>query len=186
MYTFDPRTQINPFQTTTQTPIAQNPWGVYGTDYTQLLSGIQSQLNLITEYIRADLNRRSEMTAPVQSPVRLRESDSHIYCELFLAQLTVGDVEVEVAGNRIICRTRIPFFAGKTWFTTATVPRGFEVFELPDGRIELSWVCPVAFQAKEIEASFREGALCISIPKSEAVVTRQTVKVAKEQIARVQ
>ena len=151
----------------------------------QMISCMQTQLNLCTEYIRTDLARRSE--ASTVCPVRMRESDSHIYCELYLGQLSVGDVEVEVVGNRIICRARVPMMGSRNWLATAQLPRGFECFTLPDGRVELCWVCPVSFQAKEIEACFRDNCLCICIPKTEAATTRQSVKVvASETIARVQ
>lgn len=192
-------TQTNPFQTQQQ---QQNLWGSYPQmqslsqmpyatvggspmDMQQMMSCMQTQLNLCTEYMRADLARRSE-AGSAACPVRMRESDSHIYCELYLGQLTIGDVECEVVGNRIICRTRVPMMSSRSWYQ-AQMPRGFECFTLPDGRLELCWVCPVSFQAKEIEACFRDNCLCICIPKTEAVATRQSVNVvANETIARVQ
>jgi hypothetical protein len=154
-------------------------------DMQQVLSCMQSQLNLCTEYMRADMARKQELSSAA-CPVRMRETDSHIYCELYLPQLTVGDCEVEVAGNRILCRTRLPLMAARNWLQSAQMPRGFECFTLPDGRLEFCWVCPVAFQAKEVEACFRDNCLCICIPKVEAVATRQPVKVVAGEIARVQ
>lgn len=118
-------------------------------------------------------------------PVRLRESDSHVYCDVFLPNLTVGDVEVDVTGNRITCRTRVPLAPNQRWAWNAiTLPRGLDIYELPDGRIEYTWLCPVSFQAKEVEATFREGFLCICVPKSDAVSHRQPVKISKESVAR--
>lgn len=118
------------------------------------------------------------------SPIRVRESDAHIYCDIFFPQLTLGDVEVEVAGNRIICRTRVPVAPISRWMpVTAQLPRAFDLFELPDGRVECSWICPVLFQAKEVEASFREGFLSICVTKAE-VTPKHIVKVAKESTTR--
>lgn len=120
------------------------------------------------------------MTSDV-TPVRLRESDSQIYCDIYLPQLNIGDVEVETSGNRIVCRTRVPVAPISRWLPTMTqLPRGFECFELPDGRIEFSWLCHVPFQAKDVEATFRDGFLCICVTKVETTTNRHPIKVAKE------
>ena len=113
------------------------------------------------------------------SPLRLRESDSHIFWELYLPQLNMGDVDVEVSGNRIICRTRVPVSPTNRWWITTHIPRGFELFELADGRVEFNWLATIAFQAKEVEATWREGFLCVCIPKTE-VSPKHTVKVVKD------
>ena len=163
--------------------------GIGSVETLQMLSRIEAQLSLVTELLRVSSlqgrNYSGVQTADV-NPIRLRESDSVIYCELFLSTLSVGDVEVEVNGNRVICRTLVPFAQINRWYSVSTMPRGFEFFQLPDGRVELSWTCPVSFVAKDIEASFREGFLCISIPKAPVATTTQKVKVAKESSARVQ
>ena len=113
--------------------------------------------------------------------VRIRESDANLYCDIFLPHLTMGDVEVETNGNRIICRTRIPVSMNYRWTIAAgQLPRNFEIFEIPDGRVEYSWTCPVLFQGKDVEATFREGFLCICIPKAETSALKHTVKVVKE------
>ena len=119
-------------------------------------------------------------------PIRLRENDTHLFCEILLPQLTIGDVEVDVIGNRIVCRTRVPVMGGiGRWLSQfAQAPRGFEVFELNDGRVEFCWLAPVPFQAKEIEASFRDGFLCVCVPKAEATAARHSVKVVKETTGR--
>jgi hypothetical protein len=113
------------------------------------------------------------------SPIRLRENDSHSFCEILLPNVTIGDVEVEVQGNRITCRTRVPVAPLTRWLQATQLPRGFELFELPDGRIEFCWVSTTPFIAKEVEASFKEGFLCICVPKTE-VLPRHNVKVVKE------
>lgn len=162
---------------------------VIGSSYesTQILMRIEAQLALVTELLRVSLQGRNYTGVQAEiNPIRLRESDSAIYCELYLAQLTVGDVEVEVNGNRVICRTLVPFAQINRWYSVTSMPRGFEFFQLPDGRVEFAWTCPVSFNAKDIEASFREGFLCISIPKTHVATTAQKVKVAKESNARVQ
>ncbi len=182
MYAHDPRFQPQSHQ---QPQLSYATVASLPMEMQHLLSSMQTQLNLCTEYMRADMSRKSEAGSSV-CPVRLRESDSNIYCELYLPQLTVGDVEVEVVGNRIVCRTRVPM-AARNWLSSSQVPRGFECFTLPDGRVELCWLCPVAFQAKEVEACFRDNCLCICIPKTEAVAARQPVKVvANETTLRVQ
>lgn len=181
--------------------------GINSFDAIQMLARIEAQLGFVTELLRLSTSNvvaqqygqlngltqwqtQGRAIGGVQvadvNPIRLRESDSAIYCELFLATLTVGDVEVEVNGNRVICRTLVPFAQINRWYSVSTMPRGFEFFELPDGRVEFSWTCPVSFVAKDIEAAFREGFLCISIPKTHVATTAQKVKVAKEPIARVQ
>jgi HSP20 family molecular chaperone IbpA len=154
---------------------------------TQILMRIEAQLALVTDLLRVSLQGRNYNGVQAEiNPIRLRESDSAIYCELYLAQLTVGDVEVEVNGNRVICRTLVPFAQINRWYSVTSMPRGFEFFQLPDGRVEFAWTCPVSFNSKDIEASFREGFLCISIPKTHVATTAQKVKVAKESNARVQ
>ena len=110
---------------------------------------------------------------------RLRESDSLIFWEIFLPKLSLNDVDVEVSGNRIVCRTRVPLHATDRFWNFSTTQRGFEVYELPDGRAEFNWTVPVRFEAKEVEATFREGFLCICIPKCDHA-ERQTVQVTKE------
>jgi HSP20 family molecular chaperone IbpA len=158
--------------------------GINSIETLQMLMRIEAQLVLITSALQGRTLAGAQATEV--NPIRLRESDTHIYCELFLAHLTVGDVEVEVNGNRIICRTLVPFMQINRWYSVTTMPRGFEFFALPDGRVEFSWTCPVSFVAKEIEASFREGFLCIAIPKTQVATTAQKVKVAKDASARVQ
>jgi hypothetical protein len=112
------------------------------------------------------------------SPIRLRESESAIFWELHLPQLTLGDIEVEIHGTRITCRTRVPVALNR--WTLGQLPRGIEMFELNDGRLEFCWIATVPFTAKEVEASFRgEGFLSISIPKAE-MGTRHAVKVVRE------
>jgi hypothetical protein len=115
--------------------------------------------------------------------MRLRESDSHIFWDIFLPSLNMGEVDVEVSGNRIICRTRVPVTPTARWWVTNPVSRGFELFELADGRVEFNWIAPVAFQAKDVEATWREGFLCLSIPKAE-VSARHNVKIVKESLGR--
>ena len=116
------------------------------------------------------------------NPIRLRESDSHIFMDVYLPQLTMGDVDVEVSGNRIVCRTRVPVAMISRIWANSQIPRGFELYELADGRVEFSWIAPVAFQAKEVEATWREGYLCVCIPKAE-VAPRHNVKVVRETVS---
>ena len=195
MYTYDSRAQVNPFQSQMQPNMwnASAPHMPYATvggmqmDTQQMLSCMQTQINLLTDCLRTEMTRRTAAGPSASCPVRMRESDSHIYCELYLPQLTVGDCEVEVAGNRILCRTRVSMMASQNSFSASQLPRGFECFTLPDGRLELCWVCPASFRAQEVEACFRDNCLCICIPKTEAVSSRQSVKVvASETFARVQ
>jgi HSP20 family molecular chaperone IbpA len=122
------------------------------------------------------------MTGFTNEIVRIRENDTHLFCDIFLPQLTVGDVDVEVSGNRIVCRTRIPVAPMGRWFQPMTqLPRGFEFFELPDGRVECSWLCPISFNPKEVEASFRDGFLSLIVIKAESAnVVRHPIKVARE------
>lgn len=168
---------------------------------------LRNQLSCLSNMFQADLFRRSatEAYAPGYSqtinqtqsgfpfqhpmgymsaasilPVKLRESDSHIYCDIYLPQLAIGDVEVEVSGNRIICRTRVPVAAFGRFLSATQLPRGLEVFELPDGRVEFNWLAHVSIIAKDVEATFREGFLCICIPKTEITAQRHTVKISKE------
>lgn len=110
---------------------------------------------------------------------RLRESESLIFWEIFLPRLSMNDVDVEVSGNRIVCRTRVPLFPADRFWNFSNMPRGFEVFELPDGRAEFNWTVPVSFDAKEVEATWKEGYICICIPKSD-VTERSSVQVTKE------
>lgn len=112
--------------------------------------------------------------------VRTRENDTHIILEVFLPHLSMGDVDVEINGNRIICRTRIPVNPAGRWWLNSQLPRGLELFELADGRVEFGWLVPVAFQAKEVEASWRDGFMCIYVPKADAATTRQTVAVVRD------
>jgi hypothetical protein len=112
--------------------------------------------------------------------VRTRENDSHIILEVFLPHLSMGDVDVEISGNRIICRTRIPVNPAGRWWLNSQLPRGLELFELADGRVEFGWLVPVAFQAKEVEASWRDGFMCIYVPKVEATTARQQVQVVRD------
>ena len=179
-------------------------------DPVQALARIEAQLMMVTELLRTELGRRNaapgilpnhgtqvgynqflpQGVLPFQqnhfahtegSPIRLRESDSHIFCEIYLPYLTIGDVEVDVNGNRITCRTRVPLMPQNRWaFVGGVLPRGIELFELPDGRIECSWLCPVPFNAKEVEASFRDGFLCVCVQKTETVGNRHSIKIAKE------
>lgn len=113
------------------------------------------------------------------APIRLRESDSTVFLELNLPQLALGDLDVEVHGTRVTCRTRIAIPQLGRWAQSNYLPRGFEVFELPDGRVEFCWLATVPFNAKDIEATFRDGYVSISIPKSE-VIAKHTVKVVRE------
>ena len=95
--------------------------------------------------------------------VRLRESETNLFCEIFLSNLTVGEIELETIGNRIVCRTRVPVALNlRQLFTAGSLPRHFEVFEVPDGRLEFSWTCPVQFHGKDVEATYREGYICIN------------------------
>ena len=112
--------------------------------------------------------------------VRTRENDTHIILEVFLPHLAMGDVDVEISGNRIICRTRIPVNPAGRWWLNSQLPRGLELFELADGRVEFGWLVPVAFQAKEVEASWRDGFMCIYVPKAEGVTARQSVQVVRD------
>lgn len=161
---------------------------------------MRAQLNWMNEMFRAEAMKRDWSnqgsfafghTTHTQRPVhgfsnelvRVRETEAHLFCEIFIPQLTAGDVEVEVSGNRIICRTRFPLAPIGRWFSpTIQMPRGFEFFELPDGRIECTWFCPVTFAAKDVEATVRDGFLSIFVPKTEmgATATRHTIKVAKD------
>lgn len=113
--------------------------------------------------------------------LRTRESDSHLFWDISLPNLTTGDIEVEVVGNRVVCRTRVPVRTNFRAFSTTELPRGFDVFELADGRVEFNWVIPVSFTAKAVEAICTERGIMICIPKAEANV-RHSVKVTKEQI----
>jgi hypothetical protein len=112
--------------------------------------------------------------------VRTRENDSHIILEVFLPHLSMGDVDVEISGNRIICRTRIPVNPAGRWWLNSQLPRGLELFELADGRVEFGWLVPVSFTAKEVEASWRDGFMCIYVPKADVAATRQTVAVVRD------
>jgi len=117
------------------------------------------------------------------NPMKIRENDSHIFWDIFLPHLTMGDVDVEVSGNRIICRTRIPVSPASRWWASTQIPRGFELFELADGRVEFNWVAPIGIEAKQVEATWREGFLCVCIPKTE-VTPRQSVKIVKDSLSR--
>ena len=83
---------------------------------------------------------------------RVRESDSHLFWEVAFPGLSMGDLDIEVTGNRVICRTRIPLRNQLRAVGQLELPRGLEIFELPDGRVELNWLVPVSFNGKEVEA----------------------------------
>lgn len=176
------------------------------------LNEIKCQLAMVSELLRAELVNRAATTPAVNGHnsinaafgsvvnfpygvrpngitqnevVRIRESDTNLYCDIFLPNLTMGDVEVETSGNRVICRTRIPVALNHRWILgSGQLPRNFEVFEIPDGRLEYSWTCPVLFHGKDVEATFREGYLCVCIPKAETTALKHTVKVVKDTTAR--
>ena len=112
-------------------------------------------------------------------PMRVRENDSHIFWDLCLPHMSMGDVELEVSGNRVICRTRVPVAPQSRWWTLGSVPRNLELFELADGRVEFSWLIPTSFTAKDVEATWRDGYICVCIPKTDAVA-KQTVRIVKE------
>lgn len=179
--------------------------GLNSAEVLSCFARVESQLSVLTEILRTQLganpsfnqygsvipmNRLSQNYgggAGEVNPIRLREMDSHIFWELALPHLTVGDVEVEVSGNRIICRTRVPVAAQYTWGSmfNMQLPRGFDFFQLPDGRIEYVWTCPVSFNAKEVEATFRDGFLIISLTKLETTTAgRHSIKVVSEKTGR--
>jgi HSP20 family molecular chaperone IbpA len=110
---------------------------------------------------------------------RVRESDSHLFWEVAFPGLSMGDLDVEVSGNRVICRTRIPLRNQLRAVGQIELPRGLEIFELPDGRVELNWLVPVTFSGKEVEACWKDGWVQISIPKTE-ISHRQSVKITAE------
>ena len=184
-------------------PSAQYPVQAPTPELTQWLARIEGQINLLTQTLQAHAITSNLQHAPMfngafapsahahnttglnNSPIRLRESDTHIFCDIFLPQITMGDIEVEVSGNRILCRTRVPVPSFVRQFSSLwNAPRGFEFFELPDGRLECSWLCPVLFHAKDVEATFREGFISICVPKAEATTSRQTVKITQEKAGR--
>jgi hypothetical protein len=66
----------------------------------------------------------------------------------------------------------------------AQLPKGFEFFELPDGRIECAWLCHAPYEAKDVEVTFRDGFLCICVAKTEVSANRHQIKVAKESVGR--
>lgn len=113
------------------------------------------------------------------SPIRIRETESYLCWEIPFQGLTLSDVEVEVIGNRIVCRTRAAIPPMQRFWNWSVLPSGIQVFELPDGRVECSCVVPVAFDAKEVEAVFKEGGIAIYVPKSGAT-ERQNVRVGKD------
>lgn len=170
MYSFDPRTQFGHYPQTT--------FG--GTEFYTLFARIEEMRSQI-----AQLNEIVRSTRTEASPIRFRESDTYLYSDFYLPFLNIGDIEVAVSGNRIIFHTLIPVAPMNRWFAQGTqLPRGFEFFELPDGRVEFSWLVPVPFVAKEVEATFREGYLSICLPKSEVTVLRQPVKISAKETRR--
>lgn len=113
------------------------------------------------------------------SPIRIRETESYLCWEIPFQGLTLSDVEVEVIGNRIVCRTRNAIPPMQRFWNWSILPNGIQVFELPDGRVECSCFVPVAFDAKEVEAVFKESGIAIYVPKSGAA-ERQNVRVGKD------
>lgn len=163
-----------------------NPYSMPNTlspELLQWMTRMEAQVSFLTQ--RLSLPQQAPASRWGQTmeatPVRLRESDTHMFCDLTMPQLAMGDIEVEVSGNRIICRTRVPAPAFTRGFgAQVTTIRGFEFFELPDGRVECSWLCPVLFHAKDVEATYREGYVTICIPKIESATPRHMVKLTKE------
>jgi hypothetical protein len=173
------------------------PHGNHSVEMSHLLCRIEevrAQLMGLTELVRMELMKRSShgefygqhmggSFMNQMNPMKIRENDSHIFWDIFLPNLTMGEVDVEVSGNRIICRTRVPVSPTSRWWATSQIPRGFELFELADGRVEFNWIAPISIEAKQVEATWREGFLCVCIPKTE-VAPRQTVKIVKETMNR--
>jgi len=110
----------------------------------------------------------------------LRESETHIFMEIYFPHLTMSDIDVEISGNRVICRTRVPV-AHNDRINLNAKPRGFDLFVLPDGRLEFIFVVPTSFVAKEVDAVWREGFISICIPKT-AITKPQSVKVTEESL----
>lgn len=179
----------------------RNIWGylpsqtaTYGMPYAQQLAPELQGLNIRIEELRLQVAQLTEIVRNVRpygttqwnmtqetSSLRFRETETHFFADFALPYIGAGDLDIEVVGNRVILQTRVPVAPGNRYFAqTAQMPRGCEIFELPDGRIELSWLVPVPFNAKEVEASFREGYVSIVLPKSEVTALRQPVKFTKE------
>lgn len=113
------------------------------------------------------------------SPVQIRETESYICWQIPFQNLNLGDVEVEVLGNHIICRTKTVVQPAYRFWQWSILPQGVQFFDLPDGRVECSCIVPVAFESKEVEAVFKDGAILIYIPKTETN-QRQSVKIGKD------
>lgn len=154
-----------------------------GMNYAQMggtLGALNAQTNSANSVLNFPYGTRANGIVNTEV-VRLRESETNLFCEIFLSHLTVGEIELETIGNRIVCRTRVPVaFHQRQLFTAGQLPRHFEVFEVPDGRLEFSWTCPVQFHGKDVEATYRDGYICICIPKIEAVAVKHTVKAVKD------
>ena len=103
----------------------------------QWMTRMESQVSFLTQRLSTQMPASRWGQTLETTPVRLRESDTHMFCDITMPQLAMGDIEVEVSGNRIICRTRVPAPAFTRGLgAQVTTIRGFEFFELPDGRIE--------------------------------------------------
>ena len=61
--------------------------------------------------------------------LQIRETETFICYQVPFRSLNLGDVEVEVLGNRIICRTKTALHPSDRFWNWSAMPQGVQVFE---------------------------------------------------------
>jgi len=91
----------------------------------------------------------------------IAESDDHIVVKADLPGIDVKDLDVSITDNVLTVR-------GEKKEETEDKKEHYHRLERRSGSFSRSFALPVEVKTEEIEASYRDGVLTLTIPKSEA------------------
>ena len=98
--------------------------------------------------------------------VDLTESDTALCAYLDLPGMKPGEVEIEVADNRLL-------ITGERKEAEEEKGRTYHVAERAMGRFARSLELPCPVDAEKVEAVFHDGVLTVTLPKAETAKTRK-------------
>jgi HSP20 family protein len=124
------------------------------------------------------LARSAASTSPVENAIELYETKSELIAFLFAPGLNASSFEINATGESIsITAERKPLIEPADGVTTHTPWQNMAV---SSGTFSTSYTLPVEIDPAKVSASYADGVLKLTLPKSEAVLPKQVkVEVGK-------